>query len=96
MDHERRRGAALLRLLHLLWLLPYSRTAPEGMTVPLLYSSPHRLEPREGPIAFEAFFAFEALYFVSGGKYSEEVETIAELGKRSTTDGWQTISLKPT
>ncbi|XP_032196601.1 HLA class II histocompatibility antigen, DM alpha chain isoform X2 [Mustela erminea] len=32
MDQERRRGAALLRLLHVLWLLPYSRTAPEGPT----------------------------------------------------------------
>lgn len=66
MDHEQRRGAALLRLLHLLWLLPYSRTAPEGMTVPLVYSNPDRLEPGEPLRAFEVFFAFEALCFVSG------------------------------
>ncbi|XP_047652716.1 HLA class II histocompatibility antigen, DM alpha chain isoform X1 [Phacochoerus africanus] len=30
MDHELSRGAALLRLLHLLWLLPHSWTAPEA------------------------------------------------------------------
>uniref|UniRef100_A0A4X1V2Q5 SLA-DM alpha chain n=1 Tax=Sus scrofa TaxID=9823 RepID=A0A4X1V2Q5_PIG len=30
MDHELSQGAALLRLLHLLWLLPHSWTAPEA------------------------------------------------------------------
>lgn len=88
MDHEQRQGAALLRLLHLLWLLPYSRTAPEGMTIPRLYFNPDRSEPSELPRAFEVFFAFEALCFVSGRKYYGVVETIAELGKRSTMDGW--------
>lgn len=33
MDPGQSQGAALLRLLHLLWLLPHSWTAPEGMTV---------------------------------------------------------------
>nr|XP_060470306.1 HLA class II histocompatibility antigen, DM alpha chain [Panthera onca] len=32
MDHEQRQGAALLRFLHLLWLLPHSWTAPEAPT----------------------------------------------------------------
>lgn len=40
MDHELSQGAALLRLLPLLWLLPQSWTAPEGMAVPPLYFHP--------------------------------------------------------
>lgn len=87
MDREQRPGAALLRLLQLLWLLPSSRTAPEGMTVPLLYGSPDRLEPRESSRALEVFFAFEVLCCVSGKKYYGVLETIAELGKRSTLEG---------
>ncbi|NP_001041564.1 major histocompatibility complex, class II, DM alpha precursor [Canis lupus familiaris] len=50
MDHEQRQGAALLRLLHLLWLLPYSRTAPEGFPMvdvftlkPLEFGKPNML-----------------------------------------------------
>ena len=94
MDHEQRQGAALLRFLHLLWLLPHSWTAPEGMTVPLIYFSPDGLEPREPPRAFEVFFAFEALCFVSGGKYYGVMEMITELGKRSTVDGWMANNVR--
>lgn len=36
MDPELSQEAALLWLLSFLWLLPLSRTAPEGMTVPLI------------------------------------------------------------
>lgn len=38
MDHEQTQGAALLLLLlHFLWLLPHSWTAPQGMRAPPLY-----------------------------------------------------------
>lgn len=70
MDHEKSRGAALLQLLHLLWLLPLSWTALQGMTAPPRYFHSEGQEPREPVKPVK-----KSPVLLSGGRYCGLVET---------------------
>lgn len=82
MDHEWGPGPALLWLLHVLWLLPLSWTAAQGMTALPLCCSPAGLEAWEPPRALA-----ESPRFASGGKCCR-VGSLADWGK-ATMGGWQ-------
>lgn len=81
MGHEQRQVAALLRLLYLLWLLPHSWTALQGMTAPPFYFHSEEQEPGEPTTACEEPCALQA-----GGKYCGREET-SRIGERSYY-GW--------